>query len=577
MLGAVTLAGCTADSSGDAADERAALTPDRDLGERVDTLVMEYWSDYGGHTTTQENMAPVIRDSVESALGVEISIQPVDFTAQVGNVYHDERTHELTFWWHSNAPDRLDPHETTRRFAGDWAGGDGNSNPQNYINCEFTELAVGQANARSEEERREMVANAHSIMSEDRMTIPLAPNVVHGAYRTDAVEIGGVGEAGLTRTNPNVFIKSRALEDEYITAATGPVPLETRNFPISDSTAGLAIWNRLVHSPLVAYDEDYELVNVLAESYEVEADGTIFTVELRDGTFHNGDPITAEDVAFTFSHLAENAGIYSKATAVPYESITTIDDRTVEFVTEQPHLPLVTGVWPRWGVFHKETWVDGGVRDNPEEFDFDPIVGSGPFVVEDYQQGSHLELTPHEGHPFHEPESSIYWRVYQDQQSEYRAFSQNEVQIICEQAPGVMSEIERELTDTAETNVAQGFMYFSLYPQFPVAPTKFYEFRAALGKAIDRERLIETAFVEPVDAPLYSCPLAEAHPFRPPDEQLTKLVDDPRGEVDAARQVLIDAGWGWDEDGRLHYPDGTDLSPRWPEGEVPDPDEYDCL
>jgi peptide/nickel transport system substrate-binding protein len=51
----------------------------------------------------------------------------------------------------------------------------------------------------------------------------------------------------------------------------------------------------------------------------------------------------------------------------------------------------------------------------------------------------------------------------------------------------------------------------------------------------------------------------------------------PEGNPDAAQQALIDAGWGWDDQGRLHYPADKDTSPRWPEGETPDPAEFPCV
>lgn len=45
------------------------------------------------------------------------------------------------------------------------------------------------------------------------------------------------------------------------------------------------------------------------------------------------------------------------------------------------------------------------------------------------------------------------------------------------------------------------------------------------------------------------------------------------GDVEAARQALSDAGWGWDDQGNLHYPEGAELE-AWPEGETPNPDNF---
>jgi peptide/nickel transport system substrate-binding protein len=58
---------------------------------------------------------------------------------------------------------------------------------------------------------------------------------------------------------------------------------------------------------------------------------------------------------------------------------------------------------------------------------------------------------------------------------------------------------------------------------------------------------------------------------------LPTFTDDPTGDAEGAQQVLVDAGWGWDDQDNLHYPADADLSPRWPDGEAPSPDNFPCL
>jgi peptide/nickel transport system substrate-binding protein len=49
------------------------------------------------------------------------------------------------------------------------------------------------------------------------------------------------------------------------------------------------------------------------------------------------------------------------------------------------------------------------------------------------------------------------------------------------------------------------------------------------------------------------------------------------GDEEAARQVLSEAGWGWDDNGNLHYPPDADLSPKWPKGSIPPVGDIPCL
>ena len=60
-----------------------------------------------------------------------------------------------------------------------------------------------------------------------------------------------------------------------------------------------------VYSTLMPLDPDANPIPGLAESYEMSADGLEYTFQLREGvTFHNGDPLTAEDVKFTLRPAA---------------------------------------------------------------------------------------------------------------------------------------------------------------------------------------------------------------------------------------------------------------------------------
>jgi peptide/nickel transport system substrate-binding protein len=536
---------------------------------------MEYWSNLGGNTTIFENAAPVIQDSVQNELGVNLEVVPVEFTTQINNTIQDSRTHHVGFWYHTSTPDRLDPQEMTRRYSADWAGGNGQANPANYASCEYTRPAVQQGQAGSREERQELVNEAHSIMSEDLATLPVFPTALFGAIRTDQVTPQRVGDAGVVRTNPYFYIYSESDLDQVVAVDT-PVAMETTNFPIIDSSAAQAIWNHLLHSTLTEYDENFELQNVLADTIETNDDASRFTVELKDATFHNGDPITSEDVRFTYKQLWDNPGAYPQASAPEYEAIEIIDDQTVEFRMGDPYLPLLQKVWPRWGIFHKETWVEGGARENPEEFEMDPVIGSGPFSMQEFQSGQAMDLSVHDGHPVHSPNFNLFLQAFRDQQTAFQAFRNGDVQLAPNLSPGILQRIDENLGDVAETFQRPGIMYFINYPQTSWSPSQFREFRAAWGAAINRQKATELGVRGAVDPATHSCPLNTTHPARPPEEELTKMAP-PEGDPEAARQALIDAGWGWDDEGRLHYPADKDLSPRWPEGETPPADEFACI
>ena len=84
------------------------------------------------------------------------------------------------------------------------------------------------------------------------------------------------------------------------------------------ATFQLAMYN--VYEPLLRYTADRELVPLLATSYEIEEieGGARYTFHLRSGvTFHNGKPLTAADVKYTFDQLLDKANASPNAAKRP--------------------------------------------------------------------------------------------------------------------------------------------------------------------------------------------------------------------------------------------------------------------
>lgn len=64
-------------------------------------------------------------------------------------------------------------------------------------------------------------------------------------------------------------------------------------------------YDMLVYDSLLSYDDDLEIIPWLAESYAVSADGLQINFTIRDATWHDGEPLTAADVAFTFEYIRD--------------------------------------------------------------------------------------------------------------------------------------------------------------------------------------------------------------------------------------------------------------------------------
>lgn len=576
------LAGCGGENDGEGDGQDIS---EDELGERVPTIQIEYWSDYGGFTTTQEQMLPVIRNSIEEHLGVTVEIVPVDISTQLGQLANDEnREVDITFAWWVPAMDRLDPQELMNNLRIDWAGANGNSNYWNYADCQYTDLLLEQTKAETEEERFSAMNDLLSYASSEGIFGDLCPVANIGAWRTDSVDMQGVGNGGIVRSNAEWVMMSEYKEDGKMVVGIDTIATETLNYMTHHASMPEAMWQHMINSPVHKYDHNFDLRGLLGE---VETSAEEVTVELfDDAEFTNGDPVTAEDVKFTFEQIDRggDAGAYPGAAPVPYEGggpaegIEIVDEKTVRFSFSEPYLPFARTTLMRWGIVHKDSFEEAGAVEDPADPDFElPLVTSGPFEVTDFSQGQRVVVEPRDNHPIFEPSQGIVFNAYRNEESAIQALSSGEADVIPETSPPNAQRINDEVDD-AEAAFAGAHTTYILQPVSHIAPSKFTPFRRAVNAVQDRKKMIAIAFGGEVEPEMYGTYISQNHPFFPDDESILEpQADDPTGSPEMGRKFLEEAGWGWDEDGNLHYPTDANLDPLWPDGETPSEDDFPCL
>ena len=106
---------------------------------------------------------------------------------------------------------------------------------------------------------------------------------------------------------------------------------------------------QLVYNAIYRYDDTFAPVPDLAsEPCSVAGDGLTITCRLVEATFHDGSPLTADDVVFTYE-LARAYGCgfaFDACVGDKLASVTALDDRTVEFRLKQPDATFLTLVLP---------------------------------------------------------------------------------------------------------------------------------------------------------------------------------------------------------------------------------------
>lgn len=136
-----------------------------------------------------------------------------------------------------------------------------------------------------------------------------------------------------------------------------------------------------VYDGLFVLKDDGTMAPDLAESYEVSDDHCTYTFHLRDGaTFSNGNPVTVDDVVWTYQRYAE-----AKAGFELVDKIEAVDDKTMSITLKEPDASFLS-------------LLNYGVAPHDESIDLNITpIGSGPYMITDYVTGSEvtLEKNPH--------------------------------------------------------------------------------------------------------------------------------------------------------------------------------------
>ncbi len=158
-------------------------------------------------------------------------------------------------------------------------------------------------------------------------------------------------------------------------------------------TTGVAasIPARHVLEGLFAFDATYTPQPMLAESWELSADGTVATFHLRHGVlFHNGKEMTSADVLASLERWGKY-GLTSKALWSHVTDISAPDDYTIVITLDQPFAPMTTYLANIYGgpsIYPKEVVEAAGDQPiAPKD-----LIGTGPYKFVEWKAGDYILL-----------------------------------------------------------------------------------------------------------------------------------------------------------------------------------------
>ncbi|MBX9388187.1 ABC transporter substrate-binding protein [Streptomonospora nanhaiensis] len=327
--------------------------------------------------------------------------------------------------------------------------------------------------------------------------------------------------------------------------------------------------HRLAYDYLTNYDpETNEPIPALAESWETTDEGRTWTFTIRDDVeWSDGEPLTAEDIAWTYTTMMEDEGA---ATAngnfvANFESATAVDDTTLRIELAEPQATMLALDIP---IVPKHVWEDVedfGAFNNDEDF---PIVGSGPFVITDHRPNQSITLEANEDYWRDPPKfDRLVFRYMPEKDAQVEALRAGEVSFIADLTPAQADALGE--TENIAVNEATG-KRFQAFTVNPGARTQDGEefgdghpaltdrvLRQAIMRAIDKNEIVESVYGG------YAEPAGGYIPARYEDYHWEPGDDDPLGfDVEAANEMLDEAGYERGDDGVRVSPDGDRLELR---------------
>jgi len=152
-----------------------------------------------------------------------------------------------------------------------------------------------------------------------------------------------------------------------------------------------AIPGTQLFASLLRYDDEWNPQPYLATEWEWIDDGLGLEVKLReDAVFHDGEPITSEDVAFSIMAAKEHHPFESMYGVV--EDVETPDPHTAVIRLSQPHPGLLIALSPGLNPILPKHIYDDGQDLNNHPRNLEDVVGSGPFKFKSFVPGKEIIL-----------------------------------------------------------------------------------------------------------------------------------------------------------------------------------------
>jgi peptide/nickel transport system substrate-binding protein len=487
-------------------------------------------------------------------LGLDVEVRPMARQAQTDLVWFNRDKWDTTMWRMVGRPERSDPDEMTFNLFHSSTAPRG-FNFVGYNSPEYDKVAEQQRQTVDPVARQRLIRQAQEIVARDAPYAFLVhPNTLQAFNQTvfDAATI--TVQKGVGIRNFWTFIgatpkgQQKAMIINSGTALQAIHPLYIAGAP--DSWMNELIWDRLVRIGPDGLPRPWA-----AESFKFADEKTVDIVIRGDMKFHDGKPVTIDDVIFSYeAPMNTDKSPMFKPFVTDIERIEKTGERAMRIHLKRVNAAFATTSLGRVFIVPKHVWEPHlkSVEGKPDTLEAirDPMnVGSGPFRQVRARLNEEVVLERHADHWAAPKVDRVVLRVIPNAEAVTGMVRSGEINLLSEYGgdPDVLEKLAKDnpaIKLMQVTDVGIEFMAFN-HRRPPFDDTAF---RNALSAAIDRNQLIQAAWNG------YAVP-SVSHVSPAIDFWHATDVKAPATGIAVARQLLEKAGYQV-EGGKLRYPAG---------------------
>ncbi len=475
-------------------------------------------------------------------LGFDVKLAPTDW-ARVAEIIWKNQVYDTAAIKFAGRANRIDPDHWIYTVFRTGAV----ANETVYSNPEYDRLADLQRTTLDLNKRREIVFKAQELVAKDQPFTPIVhPHEVH-AYNADRLsDVEPMMVEGLNGIW--IFIEMKPKAGPKILRWGYPLDVATMNptaaIAAHDFEVQRLIYDSLVHINRKGYPEKWAADEIK------EISPTVIEVKIRSGMkFHDGKPLTAEDVRFTFDLFRTEKATRMYPFASVIKEIQVLDGLRVRFTMKEPYAPFLVNSLSQVPLLPKHIWEGlpqkaglSKIQDWPNT----PPIGSGPFKLDYWRRGEEMKLTRNDAH-FRKPYIEGIVKIpYADVPGAVAGLERGENDMVSWNVGPVQAKRLAQLRNikvvTVRTNLVLGMDYNNSREPF-----KDPRVRRALAYAIPKSTIVQVLYEGRAD--IGQSVIAPVNEFwHSPNVEKFDL------DMAKARKLLQEAGFEWDSSGKIYSP-----------------------